>query len=129
MNIPTYDDTDLAADIVLKHKEILNAIIIEDITTAIGLAFGDGFCRGYNEANEWYSYMDEDDSYINSFDSVQPVDTFNDDLVGAANRDIVSLEQLLEYSKMMSEEERYKINKLTKDMKIDLNKPLDDEDE
>lgn len=129
MNTPPYDDTDLTADIVLRHAKHLNAIIIEDITTAINTAFGDGFCRGYNEANAWYTEMDGDIEYIKSFDSGYSVDTFNDDLVGSPYGDVPNIETLLSYSKMMAEEQRASIDKLTKDVKIDLNKPLDDKDE
>lgn len=116
MNIPPYDDTDLAADIVLKHAKHLNAVIIEDITTAINLAFGVGYCRGYNTANQWYTEMDGDIEYIKSFDSVQTVDTFNDDLVGSAYGDVPNITDIELYNELMN-------------MKIDLNKPLDDKDE
>ena len=101
MNTPPYDDTDLAADIVLRHAKHLNAVIIEDITTAINTAFGDGYCRGYNAANEWYTQMDGDIEYIKSFDSVQGVDTFNDDLVGSAYGDVPNITEIELYNEMM----------------------------
>ena len=101
MNTPPYDDTDLAADIVLRHAKHLNAVIIEDITTAINTAFGDGFCRGYNTANEWYTEMDGDIEYIKSFDSVQSVDTFNDDLMGTAYGDVPNITEIELYHEMM----------------------------
>ena len=101
MNVPPYDDTDLAADIVLKHAKNLNAVMIEDITTAVNLAFGDGYCRGYNAVGDWYTDMDNDISYIESFDGGQVVDTFNDDLMGSAYGDIPSIGDLDLYREMM----------------------------
>jgi hypothetical protein len=102
MNIPPYDDTDLTADIVLKHAKHLNAVIIEDITTAINLAFGDGYCRGYNAVGDWYTDMDNDISYIESFDGGQVVDTFNDDLMGSPYGDIPNIQDLKTYGDLFT---------------------------
>ena len=68
--IPKYDPNELAADIVVKHIKLLNETAVHDITTAIKEAYGDGYCRGYNDANEvknrpggylqWWQEMDEE---------------------------------------------------------------------
>lgn len=102
MNIMPYDPSDLATDIVLKHLADLNGGIIEDITTAIQIAFEDGYCRGYNAANEWYTAMDADIGYIESIDGVQPVDTFNDDLVGDSYGDVPSIGDINLYNELMA---------------------------
>lgn len=101
MSVPPYNPNELAADIVLKHFAHLNGDIIQDITTAIHLAFGDGYCRGYNEATEWWEEMDRDTKYIESFASGQSVDTFNDDLMGSAYGDVPNITEIELYEEMM----------------------------
>jgi hypothetical protein len=71
-NIPKYDPNDLAADIVVKHLQLLDADVVKDITTAIKEAYGDGYCRGFNDATElkdnnhlqWWEYQDNDQKYL-----------------------------------------------------------------
>lgn len=106
MNIPPYDAQDLTADLVLKHFAHLNGDIIQDITTVINTAFGDGYCRGYNAANAWWEPMNEDIEYIKSFDnnvdgSGYLVDTFNDDLVAPVYGDIPSVEDINLYYELV----------------------------
>jgi hypothetical protein len=134
MNIPPYDDMDLVHDFVHNHPGTLDAVQVADLCTMLSIAFGDGYCRGYNSTNQWYTQMDGDIEYIKSFDnnvdgSGYSVDTFNDDLVGSPYGDVPNIETLLLYSEMMSEEQRISIDKLTNNVKVDLNKPLDDKDE
>ena len=129
MDVPPYDDTDLSTGIYLKYKDTLDAELLEDITTTINIAFGDGYCRGYNAANAWYTQVDGDIEYINSFDSVQGVDTFNDDLVESPYGDVPNITEIELYHKMMSKEQKDSIDELVKNVKVDLNKPLDDKDE
>lgn len=69
-SIPKYNPNELAADIAVKHTELLTEQSVHDITTAIKEAFGDGYCRGYNDASEiknksaeylqWWEEMDEE---------------------------------------------------------------------
>lgn len=132
MNVPKYDPTDLCCDLYLKYSDSLNAELVEDITTVINIAFEDGYCRGYNSANEWYSAMDADIEYIKSFDndvegSVQGVDTFNDDLVGTVYGDMPSLDDLNLYYSVNPFKDKEDFYDSLGD--IDLDKPLDDNDE
>jgi hypothetical protein len=107
MNIPNYDSTDLCCDVYLKHRKLFDnlgddGVLADDIIAIIDQAYGDGYCRGYNAANEWYTAMDADIEYIKSFDSGQGVDTFNDDLMGSAYGDVPNIQDLREYDDLFN---------------------------
>jgi hypothetical protein len=80
MKIPKYDPQDLAADIVVRHFAHLTGDIIVDITTAISEAFGDGYCRGFNDATEWWVDQDTDQGWLESFnEAVDEDELFTDE--------------------------------------------------
>lgn len=90
-----YDSNEVVADLVMRHAKDMNAVMIADIEALVEEVFSDGYCRGYNSATAWYTDMDNDIEYIESFEGGgQLVDTFNDDFGGAPYGDIPSVADL-----------------------------------
>ena len=69
-NVPKYNVNDLTGDIAIKYADKLDKKAIEDIATVIDEAYGDGYCRGFNDATElqnrpagylqWWEEQDEE---------------------------------------------------------------------
>lgn len=73
---PTYDASEVAADLIMRHARNMDSVMIQDITMLVEEVYCDGYCRGHNDALqieekprdalEWWSDMDKDEDYIKS---------------------------------------------------------------
>eukprot|EP00922_Rhytidocystis_sp_ex-Travisia-forbesii_P000341 GHVS01000516.1.p2 GENE.GHVS01000516.1~~GHVS01000516.1.p2 ORF type:complete len:150 (-),score=12.57 GHVS01000516.1:498-947(-) len=149
MNKPKYYDTlELATDIVVKHG-ITNDVVIDDIVTIVEQAYGDGYCAGLNEATgiqekpvqalEWWETQDGDDAWVGQHDLNDLEEFFGE-------MDLDYLQEMLEQIDQMEasyppldvkdlppgfpfDRKMVDLYEDLKDYKIDLDKPLEDEDE
>ena len=72
----TYDASEVAADLIMRHARNMDSVMIQDITMLVEEVYCDGDCRGHNDALqteekprdtlEWWSDMDKDEDYIKS---------------------------------------------------------------
>ena len=72
----TYDASEVAADLIMRHARNMDSVMIQDITMLVEEVYCDGYCRGHNDALqteekprdtlEWWSDMDKDEDYIKS---------------------------------------------------------------
>ena len=68
----------LVEDFVVKHAANLNSDMIKDLNILAGEMYGDGYCKGHNEALdivekpqdalEWWEHQDGDDAWTGQHD-------------------------------------------------------------